>query len=63
MRRTAALLATSAGCLLAALLIRRVVGNGTGTAFTLLGLAVLVAAIASSYLSDVREGYRSAGED
>jgi hypothetical protein len=33
------------------------------TLLTALGLGLVIAAIANSYLNDFREGYRSAGED
>jgi uncharacterized caspase-like protein len=63
MKRTALLLGTGVVTLLVGGLLRDSVGFAPGMALVVVGLVLVVAAIANSYLNDVREGYRSASEE
>jgi predicted lipid-binding transport protein (Tim44 family) len=59
MRTTGWLLAGALCCLLVGGVLSAVVGPATGGWLALPGLLLLVAAIGSSYMDDIREGYRS----
>jgi hypothetical protein len=63
MHTTGRLLVAAVVCLAAAWLAGQFVGVTAGMALTGLGLLLVVAAIANSYVNDFREGYRSAGEE
>ncbi|WP_276257845.1 hypothetical protein [Haloglomus litoreum] len=63
MHTTGRLLVLAVACLVVAWLAGRFVGVTAGMALTVLGLLFVVAAIANSYLADVREGYRSGREE
>jgi hypothetical protein len=63
MRTTAWLLGVGVVCLVASWPLLEFAGNAAGGVLLVLGLLLLVAAIANSYLNDFREGYRSAGEE
>jgi hypothetical protein len=62
MRTTAWLLGSGVVCLVAAWPLLEFVGSAAGGVLMGLGLLLLVAAIANSYMNDFREGYRSASE-
>lgn len=61
MHRTAALLVASLACFVAGGILTSVVD--WGTALVLPGFVLLMAAVASSYLSDLLEGYRAASAE
>ncbi|WP_254821619.1 hypothetical protein [Haloglomus halophilum] len=63
MHTTGRLLVAAVVCLAVAWLAGQFVGVTAGMALTGLGLLLVVAAIANSYLNDVRQGYRSASEE